>query len=326
MFPPPRNILVINLGQLGDVILSLPALKSLRDRFKDSKITLLTGKAVVQIIDITDFTDERIVVDRVKLRDSNKLWSVKEIFKLVIEIRRRNFDLVIDLHSFYETNLLGFCSGAKIRLFGNRENRSIDLLSNFNPPPPLEDKSKHLTERYLDILKPLGIENVAKNIKLLPKAKDLAMAKKMWQDLSLNNQVISIFPGAGNASRRWGIENFAKLFKLLKRTNQVVVFLGPEEADLQTQIREEFSVDVIIFDNLTIPQMLATLSMLKVLVSNDTGVAHLGSLTETNIVMIMDENAPNTYLPLTKTLKVINNGKLSAIEVQEVFQTVRKIL
>jgi ADP-heptose:LPS heptosyltransferase len=103
-----QNILIIDHGQLGDVILSLPVVRALREKFLDSKLTVLSGKSTAEIIKISGLADNIIIVDRVKLRDSNKFWSIGQIFKLVINVRSNKFDLVIDLHSLPETNILVF--------------------------------------------------------------------------------------------------------------------------------------------------------------------------------------------------------------------------
>ena len=137
-----QNILVLNFGQLGDVILSLPALKALRRKFPASHITVVTGKIPDQVVRLSGLADEVITVDRVELRDGSKLRSIGKIFKFIGEIRGRPIDLIIDLHSLSETNLLAFLSKAKHRLLANRESRSLDILSNFRPSPPKEDKAK----------------------------------------------------------------------------------------------------------------------------------------------------------------------------------------
>ena len=104
----PRNILVIDFGQLGDVVLSVPALRAIRDRFRDARITVAVGKPGADIVSLSGCANSTIVVDRVALRDGPKLVSIAKILKLVKDVRRQQFDFVIDLHSLSETNLLGF--------------------------------------------------------------------------------------------------------------------------------------------------------------------------------------------------------------------------
>jgi ADP-heptose:LPS heptosyltransferase len=325
----PQNILIINFGQLGDVILSLPALSAIREKFPNAKTTALIGKSSAEIIELTDFVDGKIAVDRVELRDSGKIWSIRQILKLAADIRRRKFDFIIDLHSLSETNLLGFLSGARHRLYINRENRSLDFLGNFQPKPPPEDKTKHATDRYLDALKPLGIENSKRFVQIYPRSSDLEKIENLQRTKNFaKKQFVGLFPGAGHPSRRWSLENFAELAKRFEQNKnlQTIVFLGPEEKNLRGEIEEKFSTETFIIDNLTIPQLAAAMSRLQVLISNDTGAMHVGALVGTPIVLLLDQRAPTTYLPLTEKLCVIRNGTLDEISVEEVFQATQEFL
>lgn len=321
--------MVIHFGQMGDVILALPAFDALRRKFPNARITALLGKSSAAIAQIADIFDEEIVVDRVELRDGNKLRSINKIRRLVKEIRRRKFDFIVDLHSLSETNLLGFLSGARARLYANRENRSLDFLAKFAAKPPLEDKSKHITDRYLEVLQPLEIENAARFVEIKSKTADIEFVKNLLSDQNAENEnLVGIFPGAGHPSRRWSLEKFAELSKLLieKYAPQIVVFLGPEEADLPETVENIFPARTLIFDKLTIPQLLAAASLLKVLVSNDTGVVHIGAIAGANLVLVMDERAPTTYLPLTEKIRVVRSGKIDEIRVEEVFSAAEDFL
>src|SRR5215510_7506881 len=170
----PRNLLVIDFGQLGDVVMSLPALRAIREKFPQARITIAAGTPSSQIVELSGYADEIIAVDRVALRDGFIPLSILRIYSVVKDIRRRQFDFVIDLHSFSETNLMGFLSGASERLFARRPGRSLDFLANFNPKPPIDrnDPDQHLVERYLDVLKPLGIANVARIPTMSPRPVD----------------------------------------------------------------------------------------------------------------------------------------------------------
>src|SRR5215510_10923963 len=157
----PGNILVIDFGQLGDVVMSLPSLRAIREKFPRARITVAVGKPAGQIVGMSGYADETIEVDRVALRDGFKPLSILKVFKVAQDVRRRQFDFVIDLHSFSETNLLGFFSGAPRRLFARRRGRSLDFLANFKPAPPVEEnnRERHQVDRYLDVLGPLGVTN-----------------------------------------------------------------------------------------------------------------------------------------------------------------------
>lgn len=323
----PRNILIINFGQIGDVVLGLPALKAVREKFPGARITAMIGKSGAEIVEISDFADEQITVDRVQLRDGNKLVSIKEILKIAAVIRRRQFDFVIDLHSLYETNLLGFLSGAKHRLYANRENRSLDFLANFEPKPPRENKKLHLTDHYLNLLKPLGIENAPRFVEIQPRGKDLEKIENIFHSFK-GKKLIGLFPGAGNISRRWSLEKFAELARqLLPDDNlQTIVFLGPEEKNLRGEIEEKFPPETLIVDKLSLLEFVAALSKLSVLISNDTSAIHLGAIVGTAIVLVMDKRAPTIYLPLAEKIQTVNSDTIDAIKVDEVLRATQEIL
>ncbi len=326
----PQNILVIHFGQMGDVILAVPAFRAIRERFPDSKITALVGKSAAMIARIADVFDEEIVVDRVELRDGSRLRSINKIRRLVREIRRRKFDFIIDLHSLSETNLLGFLSGAHKRLYSNRENRSLDFLGKFPAKPPLEDKAKHITDRYLEVLQPIGVSEAPRFVEITPEKQDIETVRNFLKEENAGTEnLVGIFPGAGHPSRRWSLENFAELSKRLTTDDkppQIIVFLGPEETDLRFEVEKLFPAKTIVFDRLTIPQLVAAASLLRVLVSNDTGVAHIGTISGASLVLVLDERAPLTYLPLTEKIRVVRSGRIDEIPVEEVLRATESLL
>ena len=112
----PRNILIIDFGQLGDVVMSLPSLRAVREQFPLARITVAVGKPGGEIINLSGYADATIEVDRVAIRDGSKPLSIVKIFNLVKDVRRRQFDFVIDLHSFSETTmtLISYCSNQKL--------------------------------------------------------------------------------------------------------------------------------------------------------------------------------------------------------------------
>lgn len=238
----PQNILVIDFGQLGDVVLSLPALRAVRDRFPQAKITVMVGKPGAELVTLSGYANATMMVDRVALRDGPKLVSIGRIFKLVRDVRKQNFDFVIDLHSLSETNLLGFLSGAPKRLYSRRPGRSIDLLANYSPRPPVEvdHKARHLIDRYLDVLGPVGVTNADRVPKLRTRAEDVATVDKLLRKgkAEAGSPLIGFFPGAGHDSRRWPLERFAQLAEFLNRNDGVrpIVFAGPEERSLVPQM------------------------------------------------------------------------------------------
>src|SRR5215213_5453912 len=320
----PRNILVIDFGQLGDVILSLPALAAVRHRFPRARVTVAVGGAAASVVEMAGVADEALAVDRVALRDGPKHLSVWQIGKLVMEVRRRKFDFVVDLHSLSETNLLGFLSGAGQRLYARRPGRSLDYLASFRPAPPVEDRSKHAIDRYLDVIAPLGVGEVSRVPRLPVREEDgravdellrkATQGGRTWRGAkqaaggASDAPLVGIFPGAGHPSRRWPVERFAELAWMLERNDSVrsVLFAGPEERRLVREARPKFPPSTVVLDRLTVPQLAAAAQRVSVFVSNDTGPMHIAAAVGTPVVILMQHHPMfNCYIPPGERHRVV---------------------
>jgi ADP-heptose:LPS heptosyltransferase len=328
----PRNILIIDFGQLGDVVMSLPALRAIRERFPEARLTVIVGRPGEEIIEMSGYADETIEVDRVGLRDGFKPLSVLRIFQVVKEVRRRKFDFVIDLHSFSETNLLGFFSGAGKRLFSRRPGRSLDFLANFNPRPPVDnnDPGQHLIDRYLDVIVPLGIKDPERVPRLMTRAEDGRAIDAMLRKAKAETgaPLVGLFPGAGHPGRCWPLEQFAQLADFLIRNDGVrpIIFLGPEERQMVQRMRAQFPPSCVILDKLTIPQLAAAQARLAVFVSNDTGPVHIAAAVGTPIVVLIDLPRPHAYVPRGTSQRLMLSESVTAIEVEQVYAATRELL
>jgi ADP-heptose:LPS heptosyltransferase len=326
----PHNILIIDFGQLGDVVLSVPALRVIRKRFPEAHLTVAVGKPGGQIIKLSGFADEVIEVDRVSLRDGSKLVSIARIFKLVGRVRQAGFDFVIDLHSLSETNLLGFLSGAPLRLFARRPGRSIDYLANFKPKPPAENNSDHLVDRYLKVLRPLGVENPSRipTLKTSGKGDRHVEALLKKEKAHSNTLLVGLFPGAGHEGRRWPLERFAELADFLIRNDRVrvIVFAGPEERALIPQLKTLFPRDTIFLDQLTIEQLASAQARLTLFISNDTGPMHIAAAVGTPVITLLDRPTPNSFIPVGEQHRLICGPTIHHITVEQVYTVAHEAL
>ena len=328
----PGNILVIDFGQLGDVVLSLPALRAIRERFPGARISVAAGKPSSEIVEMSGYADKVIAIDRVALRDGFKPLSVLRIFQVVKDVRRRQFDFVIDLHSFSETNLMGFFSGASRRLFARRPGRSLDFLANFTPKPPIDrnDPDQHLVDRYLDVIKPLGITETSRLPKLVTTPEDDRSIDKLLRKAKAESgtPLVGLFPGAGHQGRCWPIERFGQLADFLIRNDGVrpILFFGPEEKETITRAREMFPKSTVILDKLSIRQLAAAQARLAVFVSNDTGPVHIAAAVGTPLVVLIGRPTPHAYVPLASQQRLIFSHGVHTIEVEEVYGATRELL
>jgi heptosyltransferase II len=208
-------------------------------------------------------------------------------------------------------------------LLADRENRSINILGNFRPRPPREDKSKHLTHRYLDVLKPLAIPGVQSVFRFAPDAAHVDhVRREVLKDEAV--EYIGLFPGAGHPSRCWPLASFLALAERISVSGgSPVFFLGPEESTLKASIEERLPPRSLIVHDLTIPQFIAATQRLAAFVTNDTGPMHLAACAGAPVLLLLDERAPMTYLPLTERLTIVRDATIDRISVDRVYGALR---
>jgi heptosyltransferase-1 len=321
----PQNILLIHFGQLGDVVLALPTIKAVREKFADAKLTILSGRSTAGLIRLARVADEQIAVDRVALRDGNKVRSVAEILALVKNVRGRKFDLVIDLHSLYETNLLGYLSGARERLFAHRDRRSLQKLAKFPVQPPTEDRTMHHADRYAAVVKALGVIEVERLVRIKPPADAEKAALEILKRKGLEGEgLVGLFLGAGHRSRRWGVDNFVETARRLTG-RKVAVLLGPEERDLRPGLQEKFGDCGTVIEELPLDVFFALLTKLDVVVTGDTGPMHLAAAAGAGILMLSQAGAPNIFDPLADRLAVLRETTLDALAPEAVVVAVNSL-
>ena len=326
----PRNVLVLNFGQLGDVVLSLPALAAIRKRFPQARITVAGGLAASLVVEMSGSADRTLAIDRVKLRDGPKWRGVLSLVQLVGDVRRTRYDLVIDLHSLSESNVLGWLSGAPERVFAQRGGRSLDFLATVRTP--WEERAKHQVDRYLDVLAPWGIRGVSRVPHLPTRADDDRTVQKMLDErgVAREQRLIGLFPGASQADRRWPLERFAELAARLEKSEgaRAAVFLGPEEAALGKLVRKAFSSSALVFEELTLSQFASAAARLELFISNDTGPMHLAAAVGTPVLLLLGAPVPGPYWfgPVGEHHRMIARKSLGRITVADVFRMAREMM
>jgi ADP-heptose:LPS heptosyltransferase len=328
--PQPRNILVLDFGQLGDVVLSLPALAAIRRRFPQARVTVAAGAAAALVVEMSGSADRTLAIDRVALRDGPKLRSLALLARLLADVRRARYDLAIDLHSLSESNWLAWLSGARERVFAQRGGRSLDFLATMRAP--WEERDEHQVDRYLDVLVPLGIAGAPRIPRLPTRPADDEAVQRMLVERGVGADavLVGLFPGASQPRRRWPLERFAELASRLEKNDgaRIVVFLGPEEAAVAGQVRATFSPSALVFDRLTLSQLASAAARLKLFVSNDSGPMHLAAAVGTPVLLLLGApvRGPYWFGPVGDDHRILIRPTLGDISIAEVYAAAQAML
>lgn len=322
----PRNLLAIHFGQLGDVVLGIPALDALRSAFPDARITALTGTPADQLVRLAGLADAVVGVDRVALRDGPRLQSIRRIVTLARRLRAERFDTVVDFHAFYETGLLALVTGAQRRVGPKRDNRSLPRAYTATSD---YDLGSHLIDRYLAVSAAAGAPARVREPRLVPAPSDVATVTGLVEAAGLRGgSLAGLNPGAGWEVKKWPADRFVELGRhLVADGHGVVVFAGPEEPGLGERIAADIGPGAAAMERLTLGELAAALSRCLVVVSNDTGPSHISAAVGTPTLVLMPGNAgPSSFAVRGDRHTLIHGETILAIPLDEVSDAVTRML
>jgi len=223
-----KNILVVRLDRIGDMVMTTPIFRALKEKWPGVQVTVLTNPVNRNIVINNPFIDCILVYDR-----ENKHKSFNSKLTFFRSIRERKFDLVIDPYLDYElyTSFITRFVGSRFRLgfaFAGREIfYNIRYHSNVFP---LTTEKKHMIDYYLDLVTCLGVETKKRQPEIFLSSDEKEKTYKLLEKAGVNpeNGINGIHPGGHYESQRWPIKKFAALSDYLI-TNygiQVILYAG----------------------------------------------------------------------------------------------------
>lgn len=319
--PRFRKILAIRFARLGDVILLLPALRAIKSCFPDAQITLITGHRCAPIAELCPSIDEVISVDRVAMRNAPIIRALRDMKEVVIGVRRRNFDLVIDFHSFRETNLLAWLSRASVRLGMKRHNQSF-LRYCFTQPPVLEDKRLHAAEMFRRVAS--AVPGAELRSETSPTLRIPQGVRERVSATLPPKPRLALYVDAPAADRVWPADRFAAVadYAIERWNASVLVLSSPAGAALAARTRgaSRHGSDVHAFTDLTLPELAGMVESAQVLISNDTGPMHLGPALGVCTLALFSVGFPEHFRPTGVNDKFLRANPIRDIGVERVIE------
>ena len=316
------KILAIRLARLGDVILLLPALSSLKQAFPGSQLTFLTGHRCAPIAELCPAIDEVMAVDRLAMRDGSVWRAIWEMRRLVTEVRRKRFDLVVDFHSFRETNLLTWLSAAPVRI-GMKRYRGPYLAFCLNGAPVFEDKSIHVAEMFERVVASLPSSAAPGARQPFAGGRGLMIPESVKH---LKSSKIVFYVDAPVPERIWPAERFAEVadFAVEKLNAEVIVISSREGAERATRVLKTSRnpAQLEVFTELTLPQLAGLIASAQLLVSNDTGPMHIGPAVGVPTLGLFSVGYPEHFRPAGPSDRFLRANPIERIDVSDVIRAV----
>ncbi len=298
------NTLIVQTAFLGDIVLTTPLIRTLKKNFPDDNLVVLTtpqGKDVLTgLVEIDGF----IEIDK-----KHKDKGLRAFFKITKELKSLKFDRVLAAQRSYRTGLMLFRAGIPERI-GFSDAKLSSLLTS----KVVYDKKKHSLERYLDLLKPLGVcsENFIKEPKLIvnQEKKTRLLESLMVAGIAPDQKMAVVCPGSVWATKEWIPERFIGLIERMKHEMNISTVLagGRNERELANAIQIDCSVPVInLAGKTSISRLIALIDRADILVTNDSGPMHIGAALKKPQVAIFGPTTPSLgYYPYNKNSKIVH--------------------
>jgi lipopolysaccharide heptosyltransferase II len=304
-FSTIHNILVIKLRAIGDVVLSTIATKNLRLAFPHARIDFLTEPPSRDVLEGNPFINEVIVFDKKTMSSPKFLFSM----------RKRKYDLVIDLFCNPRSAFMTRISGARYRLgYGFRGRRYA-----YNIHVAWRGEL-HNTEFNLDPLRAIGVEIHDRHLYFPLRADDEDYADTVLSQNNLHSArsasgtggIVCLNPNGGWETKRWPLSHFAQLAdELVGRFGATILLIwgGSRERENVEAVRSLMKQSAVILPHMSLKQLGAILKRCALVVSNDSGPMHIAAAVGTPTLGIYGPTNPRAQGPYgEKTAWVVKEG------------------
>jgi len=297
----PEKILLVKTWGIGNIILMLPAMKAVREKYPEAQIYFFSLKNNREILEGNPYINDCFMLDMDGLRAF--ITSVAENIRL---LRGEGIDCILDFDQFARfTALLSFVIGIGKRRIGfntrgqGKKYVFTDLVDYNN--------TQHMSKTFYDLAKVIGVaEENYQSVKVPYAGDDLFFVNGFLKTHGIDTQkdiLIGIHIGCGPnfPSRRWSCEKYAQLAdRLIEEFNVKIYFTGTRsETELvQNTISFMNNKAVDASGRLTIKQMAVIIEKSDIFFSSDTGPLHIASAMDTTVVGFFGPNTPLLYGPL----------------------------
>ena len=282
----------MRIDRIGDVVVSLPALKALKDVFPQCRLTLILKERNLPLLKALPWIDE--------------LVAYKGFWGTVWFLRRRRFDLVVDLLMDYslKTAWLAYLSKSVLTVGFDLEGRGRLFNAALKPPPGRKLMSQHLLDlsRFLAGLSGLDKENIKDSLPELVVPQDnKAFAEDFLKKGGINQGdfVVAMHPGGYFPSQRWRIEGFAGLADVLSRRYQakIIVLAGADDARMIEKFRGLVKAEALICSGLSLDKIAAIIARSDIFIGNNSGLLHIAAALGRPTVSTMGPTVPWLWMP-----------------------------
>jgi heptosyltransferase-2 len=299
-----ERVLIRSANWVGDVVMSLPAIRAIRAQFPHAELVVLAKPWVADLYRHNPEIDEIMLYDR-----DGKHAGIAGLMRLCAELRARRFDVGVSIQNAFEAALILWLSRIPVRIGYAADGRSLLLTHRVIRTPSI--RQLHQVDYYLKLLEGVGIPPCGRDIRLV-----LSEAERRWAKEQLVQWGVpegglrcGINPGAAfGTAKRWPPDRWIALCKrlLAEGIGAVFVFGSPSETDLGQSIAAAAGDGCISLCGKTdLRQAMALISECNLLVTNDSGLMHVAAGLDVPLVAIFGPTRHDQTSPVSAKARLI---------------------
>jgi heptosyltransferase-2 len=308
-----KRVVVRGTNWVGDAVMTVPALRELRRLLPHANITLATRSWARGLFDGADFLDELLVYDR-------KPGELGAALRQARQWRSRQIDLAVLFQNAFEAALIASIARVPFRIGYATQHRGWLLTHPMSLPE--WRGSRHESFYYLNIVAQLEtvLHGTSKILDREP-AFGLSVTRvRQREGLDIlhahgvrdGSPIVGLCPGSINSrAKRWPAERYAALAdRLIEETGANVLLVGsPDELDVSLEVSKQMRREPLMLTGKTdLSQAVAILSLVDLLVTNDTGPAHIASALGRPTLVIFGPTNPLTTRPLSSVAEIVRQA------------------
>ena len=286
-----KNILIIKMSSLGDVLHALPTLYTMRQNCPHARIVWAVHENFSAVLPGKPYIDDLIYIDKKKLKS---LSYIKDLRK---RLHAYGFDLCLDLQGLAKSAIVAWCSGAKEK-YGYWEMREGSFLVSKGLAGP--HKQDHVIERYLDTVRVLGGTVDRVEFPLPSIAAEKETMRQRFAAAGLTGPYIAVVPGARWDVKEWPLAQWSEFLRRVTATGMAAVLLGsPAEAGKGRTICDSVG-SPLVYDftgQTNLRELMAAIAMSQVYLSADTGPLHIANAQKKELVALFGPTSPDRTGP-----------------------------
>lgn len=289
-----KRVLVVRLRSIGDTVLATPSLIALRRFLPNLKVDILLEDWVAPLLDGADFVDDVLTVRK----------SFSSRAGAISEIRRRHYDIAFNLHGGTTATFFTAASGAKHRIgyehyqYAFLYNHRLSSSSDF-----WKEEKTHSAEQQLALLGFVGVpvdDRPRTRLAVTEEGRSSVQYLLAGKGIYVSEPYAVLHPTGAFFTKRWPIENFARVAEFLSTKNVKTVAIGsPSEREFLNGVKNLSRVELATFDDLQLPEITALASEARLFVGNDSGIAHIAAAVNTPSVVIFGSSNRHHWHPWT---------------------------